>query len=103
VSKVNFHQECAKTEIQPVVDSPYRDLVGLLPVEERVRQLSVLLLVQSIGKKLGVANENSSVEPHTSLTGNPGTGKMADVLFKLVCNHVEGAFGIYFAFLLARL
>jgi probable Rubsico expression protein CbbX len=89
VRKVNFHEEYAKTEIQPVLDSLYRDLVGLAPVKERVRQLSALLLVQSIRKNLGVASENSSVGLHMSFTGNPGTGKtevagrMADVLFRL--------------------
>jgi probable Rubsico expression protein CbbX len=89
VRRVNFHDEYAKTEVQPVVDSLYRELVGLTPVKERVRQLSALLLVQSLRRRLGVANAGASVGLHMSFTGNPGTGKtvvagrMADVLFRL--------------------
>jgi probable Rubsico expression protein CbbX len=61
----------------------------LAPVKERVRELSALLLVQSLRKKLGVAVEGTSIGLHMSFTGNPGTGKtevagrMADILFRL--------------------
>jgi probable Rubsico expression protein CbbX len=50
-----------------------RDLVGLAPVKDRVRDIAVLLLVEKLRRQAGMAAEPPPL--HMSFTGNPGTGK----------------------------
>merc|ERR1711871_490239 len=65
------------------------DLVGLIPVKARIKEIASLLLVQRLRKNLGLGLKSPSVGLHMSFTGSPGTGKtavanrMADILFKL--------------------
>jgi len=63
------------------------ELVGLVPVKARIREIAALLLIDKLRKNLGIATNSPGL--HMSFTGSPGTGKttvglkMADILFQL--------------------
>ena len=86
---LNIQEEYKKTDIQGILDQLEEDLVGLVPVKARIKEVSALLLVQRLRKNLGIGVKSSAVGLHMSFTGSPGTGKtevanrMADILFKL--------------------
>jgi probable Rubsico expression protein CbbX len=50
-----------------------RELIGLKPVKQRIRETAALLLVDRARQRLGLAHDPPTL--HMSFTGNPGTGK----------------------------
>lgn len=84
---VNLQEEYEKRQIQEVLDQLDQDLIGLIPVKTRIREIAALLLVHRLRKALGLTSSNPGL--HMSFTGSPGTGKttvalkMADILFRL--------------------
>jgi probable Rubsico expression protein CbbX len=85
--RVDLNALYAESNIGEVIGQLDRDLVGLLPVKTRIREVAALLLVESARRGLGIQAEPPPL--HMSFTGNPGTGKttvarrMADVLHRL--------------------
>jgi probable Rubsico expression protein CbbX len=77
----------ADSHIAGVLDELDADLVGLVPVKTRIREIAALLLVEAARRQLGIQADPPPL--HMSFTGNPGTGKttvarrMADVLHRL--------------------
>jgi probable Rubsico expression protein CbbX len=50
-----------------------RELIGLAPVKQRVREIAALLLVEKLRRSIGL--QAAAPPLHMSFTGNPGTGK----------------------------
>ena len=86
-SPVYLQEEYAKTEIAKILNLLDEELVGLVPVKSRIREIAALLLIDKLRKNLGIAAANPGL--HMSFTGSPGTGKttvglkMADILYQL--------------------
>jgi probable Rubsico expression protein CbbX len=86
---LNLQEEYNNTNIQGIIDQLDEDLIGLVPVKARIKEIAALLLVQRLRKNLGLGMKSTSIGLHMSFTGAPGTGKtavanrMADILYKL--------------------
>jgi probable Rubsico expression protein CbbX len=84
---VDLEEFYQRSNIGDVIAALDKDLVGLIPVKTRIREVAALLLVESARRSLGMQAEPPPL--HMCFTGNPGTGKttvaqrMADILNKL--------------------
>jgi len=84
---VNLQEEYNKTDIERILTLLDKELIGLIPVKTRIREIAALLLIDRLRTNIGLTAGNPGL--HMSFTGSPGTGKttvalkIADILFKL--------------------
>src|SRR6476660_10195431 len=71
--RVNLREELEAVGIEDVLTQLDRELIGLMPVKTRIREIASLLLIERIRKRMNLTSEAPTL--HMSFTGNPGTGK----------------------------
>ena len=86
-SAIDLRAEFQSSGVAGILDELDRELIGLKPVKQRIRETAALLLVDRARRQMGLATETPTL--HMSFTGKPGTGKttvalkMAGLLHRL--------------------
>nr|YP_010277091.1 Rubisco expression protein [Thalassionema frauenfeldii]UHY40614.1 Rubisco expression protein [Thalassionema frauenfeldii]UHY41002.1 Rubisco expression protein [Thalassionema frauenfeldii]UHY41159.1 Rubisco expression protein [Thalassionema frauenfeldii] len=87
IPAINLQEEYHKTEIAKILNLLDEELIGLVPVKSRIREIAALLLIDKLRQSVGITSAHPGL--HMSFTGSPGTGKttvglkMADILYQL--------------------
>jgi len=86
-AEVDADTERKETNTDEVLERLDRELVGLVPVKTRIREIADLLVVDRLRHRFGIDSTRPTL--HMCFTGSPGTGKttvalrMAELLHRL--------------------
>lgn len=61
------------SNVEGLLDNLDRELIGLAPVKQRIREIAALLLIAKLRETQGIGTQRPTL--HMSFTGDPGTGK----------------------------
>jgi probable Rubsico expression protein CbbX len=73
--------------VHEVLEELDRELIALVPVKRRIREIAALLVIDRLREEMGLGSQRPTL--HMAFTGNPGTGKttvalrMAGILHRL--------------------
>ncbi|MCC6611022.1 MAG: CbbX protein [Burkholderiales bacterium] len=73
VDAVDLEAEFRASNMQEVLDTLDRELIGLQAVKTRIREIAALLLVDRLRRRFALTSETPTL--HMCFAGNPGTGK----------------------------
>ncbi|MFC9972937.1 CbbX protein [Spirillospora sp. NPDC127200] len=86
-ASVDLAKERADSQVDDVLDALDAELVGLVPVKTRIREVAALLLIDRVRARFGIDSARPNL--HMCFTGSPGTGKttvavrLAELLHRL--------------------
>jgi probable Rubsico expression protein CbbX len=70
---IDLAEEYRASGVAEVLEELDREMIGLAPVKQRIRETAALLLVERARRAMGLSHDTPTL--HMSFTGNPGTGK----------------------------
>ncbi|MEO5874803.1 MAG: CbbX protein [Streptosporangiaceae bacterium] len=86
-ARVDLAAERRESQVDEVLDAIDTELIGLVPVKTRIREIAALLLIDRLRARFGL--DATPPNLHMCFTGSPGTGKttvavrMAELLHRL--------------------